>query len=170
MYEKSFFKRLGNFGIKKILLSFDTLVFIIIFFITYITTDGRIEVNVAKDILLSFMEISGSLFAIVLAGLAIVTSFTDKDFVYVWKKIGEFDNIITLFQYNMYVPLTVLLFSLFLRFIKYNSIGMIILISLFAYMIVSLIDLVGFVSRYGLQRGEFVKQIKETPISKEKKV
>jgi 3'-phosphoadenosine 5'-phosphosulfate sulfotransferase len=42
---------------------------------------------------------------------------TDKEFVYTWKKIGEFDNMITLFQYNLYTPLIILLFSIFLRFI-----------------------------------------------------
>ena len=35
---------------------------------------------------------------------------------------------------------------------------MIFLIALFAYMIASLVDLVNFISKYGLQRGEFIYQ------------
>ena len=58
--------------------------------------------------------------------------------------------------------------GLILRFIVYNSLAMIILVALFAYMIASLIDLVNCVCRYGLQRGEFVKQLKELE-SNEKK-
>ncbi|MBU3904877.1 MAG: hypothetical protein KJ906_01870 [Nanoarchaeota archaeon] len=160
-YEASFIKRLKKLGIKKLILSFDTLAFIITFFLIYITSNGTIIQESANQILMSFIEISGSLFAIVLAGLAIVTSFTDKDFIYAWKKIEEFDNIITLFQYNMIILLLIMVFSLFIRFIYYNSFAMITLISIFVYMIVSLIDLVGFVSKYGLQRGEFIKQLKE---------
>ena len=161
MYEKNFLKRLFSFGIKKIILSWDTFAFIITFFIIWILTKGTISKTTAYEILSIFMNVSASLFAIVLAGLAIVTSFTDKEFIYIWKKIGEFDNMITLFQYNLYVPLFVLIYSLFLRFVWYNSIAMIISISLFVYMLFSLIDLIGFISRYGLQRGEFVVQLKE---------
>jgi len=161
MYEKNFIKRLGNFGIKKIIISPDTFALVITFFVTYILTKGLIPQDKANEILSIFIEVSASLFAIVLAGLAIVTSFTDKDFIYVWKKLGEFDNIITIFQYNLYVPLAILLYALVLKFIAYNSLAMIILVALFVYMIFSLIDLIGFVSKYGLQRGEFIKQLKE---------
>ena len=161
MYEKNFIKRIYNFGVKKFILSYDTFAFIIAFFIIYLITKGTIQKPTADPILEIFMNVSSSLFAIVLAGLAIVTSFTDKDFIYVWKKLGEFDNMITLFQYNLFIPLFILLYSLTLRFIIYKSFAMIILISLFVYMIVSLIDLIGFISKYGLQRGEFVQQLKD---------
>src|SRR3989344_2881509 len=120
MYEKSFLKRLINFGITKVILSWDTMIAIVVFFLVYISTNGIITQDTAKDILLPFMEISSSLFAIVLAGLAIVTSFTDKEFVYAWKEIGEFDNMITLFQYNLFIPLIILIYSLLLRFVVYN--------------------------------------------------
>lgn len=162
MKNKNFLKRLYEFGFKKIILSLDTFIGIIVFFIIYILTKGIINEITGKEILSIFIQISSSLFAIVLAGLAIVTSFTDKDFVYAWKKIGEFDNMITLFQYNLFVPLFLLILSILAKFIFYNSLFMILLIALFSYMIFSLIDLVNFICRYGLQRGEFVKLWKET--------
>ncbi len=161
MYKKGFLKRLSDFGIKKVILSYDTLGSIIVFFAVFYFTKGNFNPATLDSILFIFMEVSASLFAIILAGLAIVTSFTDKEFVYVWKKIGEFDNMITLFQYNLFVPIVVLIFSLFLKFVYYHSILMVLLISFFTYMLLSLIDLVNFVCRYGLQRGEFVKQLKE---------
>ena len=161
MYKKSFLKRLSNFGIGKIIKSYDTLVAIITFFVILYFTKGYFNPNTIDNILFIFMEVSASLFAIILAGLAIVVSFTDKDFIYVWKEIGEFDNMITLFQYNLFIPIFVLILSLFLKFVFYHNIIMIVLISSFVYMLLSLIDLVNFICRYGLQRGEFVKQIKE---------
>lgn len=163
MYEKNFLKRLSQFGFKRLVLSIDTFIGIIVFFVVYILTKGIISQEYSKEILGIFIQVSASLFAIVLAGLAIVTSFTDKEFVYAWKKIGEFDNMITLFQYNLYIPLLILLLSLFLRFISYNSWVMIILIALFAYMIFALIDLTNFICRYGLQRGEFIRKRVEDP-------
>jgi hypothetical protein len=169
MYEKSFLKRVFSFGIKHFILSWDTFIFIIVFFSVFIVTKGTVVQETANNMLEIFMNISASLFAIVLAGLAIVTSFTDKEFIYLWKKIGKFDDMITLFQFNLYVPLLILICSLILRFIFYNSIIMIILISLFAYMIMSLMDLISFISKYGLQRGEFVKQYKEISKSTKKK-
>jgi hypothetical protein len=159
MYKISFFGRLKEFGIEKIILSYDTLVAIIVFFAILYFTNGKIEVEAAQKIMAIFIEVSAILFSIVLAGLAIVTSFTDKEFIYVWKKIGEFDNIITLFQYNLYIPFLIVVFSLILSFAYYNVYLFILLISLFVYMLVSLIDLVNFVCKYALQRGEFIKQL-----------
>lgn len=161
MKTKNFLERIEDIGFKKFILSYDTFLAIISFFVVYIFTRGIIYKDLANEILPIFIQISASLFAIVLAGLAIVTSFTDKDFVYAWKKIGEFDNMITFFQYNLFVPLILLIYSLFLRFIFYNSFLMILNIAIFIYMILSLIDLVNFICRYGLQRGEFVKLWKE---------
>ena len=170
MYKKEFFKRLKEFGIvRNIILSPDTFIALIVGFVIYIITKGNIDFSVGKDILNIFIQVSASLFGIVLAGLAIVTSFTDKDFIYVWKKIGQFDNLITLFQFNLYIPILVLLFSLLMRFIYYHSIVMIIMIAFFAYMVMSLMDLVSFISTYGLQRGEFVKQLKELDNKQTKK-
>lgn len=162
MKTKSFLKRLFGFGFKRVALSLDTFVGIIVFFLVYISTKGVIDEIVGKEILSIFIQVSASLFAIVLAGLAIVTSFTDKEFVYAWKKIGEFDNMITLFQYNLFIPLFLLILSILAKFIFYNSLFMILLIALFSYMIFALIDLINFICRYGLQRGEFVKLWKET--------
>ncbi len=65
------------------------------------------------------------------------------------------------------IPLAVLIYSIILKYVIYNSLAMIILIALFGYMIISLIDLVNFICKYGLQRGEFTMQLKEN--SKHKK-
>ncbi len=161
MKTKSFMKRLSEFGFKKVILSYDAFFSILVLFLVGILTNWVILESTAKGILEIFIQVSSALFAIVLAGLAIVTSFIDKQFVYMWKVAGEFDNMITLFQYNLFTPMFILLLSLFIDFIYYNSVLMIIAIALFVYMIFSLISLINFICRYGLQRGEFVKNFIE---------
>jgi hypothetical protein len=158
MYEKGFLKRIRKLGVKRIILSWDTLIGLITFFVLYILTGGAINSESGIPLLSTLTMASASLFGIILAGLAIVTSFTDKDFVYAWKKLDEFDNMITIFQYNLFLPLIIILLSLALQIIVYNGLLMIALVSIFVYMIVSLVDLVNFVCVYGLQRGEFIKQ------------
>ncbi len=168
MYEKSFFKRLYGFGFIKIIVSYDTIIALIAFILLLKFANDDLLKNRYQDILNIFINTSASLFAIILAGLAIITSFTDKDFLYVWKKLGEFDNIITLFQYNLFLPILILSYSLILKFTEYNYWAIIILISLFSYMIFSLLHLINFICRYGLQRGEFIQQLKDLEHSKKK--
>ena len=122
MYEKKFLKRLQNFGLQNIILSYDTLISIIIFFIIYILTNGIIEQTYANQILEQFVNISTSLFTIILAGLAIIVSYSDSRFIYAMKEIKQYDNMITLFQYNLYLPFIIIISSLTLSFIYYNSI------------------------------------------------
>lgn len=158
MYEKTLRKRLYNLGVSRLILSWDTFVGVIVLFIVYILTDGGIPEAAGRDMLGTIITVSGSIFTIVLAGLALVTSFTDKLFIYAWKEIGEYDNLITTFQYNLFIPLGLILIATILDFIYYSAFAMIVLIALFAYMIVSLVDLVNFITKYGLQRGEFIRQ------------
>jgi len=158
MYEKNFFKRLKNLGLSRLIISWDTGAMIVSFLIVGYFTNWSIGYEKSKDILNVFLTISAAFYSIVLAGLAIISSFTDKDFILAWKEIGEYDNIITLFQYNLNIPLVLLLFSFVLRFLYFNAILMIFAISLFVYMIFSLFDLVQLISRYGLQRAEYLER------------
>jgi hypothetical protein len=158
MLQTRFLARIKKFGIKRLFLSYDTygaiLTFILISYLTQMSVDYSLSAEPLLDV---FISVSAIFFSIILAGLAIISSFTDKDFILAWIKIGEFDNVVTLFQYNLYIPLLILGISLFLRFVYYNSILMILLISLFVYMIISLIDLVKFIANYAIQRGNFIQ-------------
>lgn len=161
-YEPSLMRRLAGLGPSYFIRSYDTLAFVISVFYVYSVTSGPFPKSTAESLLVTFATISASLFAIVLTGLAIITSFTDKLFVVAWKKVGEYDNIITVFQYNLYLPLIVLVMALGLRYVKYDGFLMLFLIGLFVYMVFSLVGLVNLISKYALQRGEFIKQSMET--------
>lgn len=158
MYDQGFSTRLRQLGWRDVLISPDAFIGVIVGAAILILSPGGVNETVGGNILPQIMTVSASLFAIILTGLAIITSFTDEAFVYAWKQIGEFDNMITIFQYNLYLPIIVLSYALFLRFLYYSPIAMVVLISLFVYMLASLIDLVNFISKYALQRGEFIRQ------------
>jgi len=156
MCDRSFRGRFHQIGVR-ILFSSDTYVALASFFIIGYLVSWNIDAEVAHPILEVFTTISATFFSIVLAGLAIVVSFTDKEFILAWKRIKEFDNILTIFQWNLYIPLLVLMISLLLRFVFYNPILMVFSVSLFIYMIYSLFELVKFITTYGLQRGDFLE-------------
>lgn len=156
-YEKRFLKRLYSLGTEGLLKSFDTFFGVLSLVTLFFIFDGRFPEENAGQILQIFATVSATLFALVLTGLTIITSFTDKLFLYAWQDVGEFENIVTTFQYNLFLPVAVLLLSLILL-VQYNGMIMITLIALFVYMIFSLIDLVNLIVTYSLQRGDFVRQ------------
>jgi hypothetical protein len=158
MLQREFITRLKKLGLKRLILSYDTYGAIISFFLIGYFSGWTIDYTTKAEPLLGiFISVSATFFSIILAGLAIISSFTDKEFILAWIKIGEFDNIVTLFQYNLYIPLVILGISLILRFLVYNSVLMILLVSLFVYMIISLIELVKFIAGYAIQRGNFIE-------------
>lgn len=165
-YESSFFWRLWQMGPERLVLSYDTLAAVLAFSGTFIYTDGGLAEDTAAGILSSFATVSATLFAIVLTGLTIITSFTDRLFLYAWQDVGEFENIVTIFQYNLVLPVVVLLFTLAMM-VVYHPFALLVLIALFVYMLFALLDLVNLISRYALQRGEFVKQQVEQSLEKE---
>ncbi|WP_254545728.1 hypothetical protein [Halomarina pelagica] len=166
LYEPSLIKRLIKLGPQRLVLSWDTLAGVVAFFAVFIVMDGSVAESEAIGILSSFATVSATLFAIVLTGLTIITSFTDRLFLYAWQDIGEFENVLTIFQYNLVLPIAVLLFTLTLQ-VVYHPFAMICLIALFVYMLFALFDLVGLISSYALQRGEFVKQFVEKSLEQD---
>ena len=168
MPETGFLKRLRVLGPERLILSYDTLAGVLAFFAVLIYTGGGIGETTANSILSSFATVSATLFAIVLTGLTIITSFTDRLFLYVWyEEVEEFESIVTTFQYNLSLPVVVLLMTLALQ-VVYDPLAMLVLIAVFVYMMFSLLDLVGLISRYSLHRAEFVKQQVEESMKKEK--
>ena len=161
-YEPKFIRRLWNLGPSYFIKKYDTIAGVITIFLVLLWNGGPVAPHQITGLLDVFVAVSASLFAIILTGFAIITSFTDKLFVVAWKEIGEFDNIITLFQYNLYLPLVVLSVSVVLNYFVFDGYVAVFLIGLFVYMLFSLIDLVNLIGKYSLQRGEFIKQLFES--------
>ena len=154
---RSFWYRLKKFGVTNIIVSPDFILSLIVgIFIVYFTK-LCVPKNIGISILDTLIPLSAALFAIILAGLAIISSFTDEKFILAWVKANVWENLVTLFQINLYIPLIVILLALLIRFVYYNSILLIFLIIISVYMIFSLIDLIRFISVYALQRADFLQ-------------
>lgn len=158
MNETDFLSRIKKFGVDKIIISPDTIIAALIFIIIGIYTNWNISNTLGTSIIDTILPIAATFFSIILAGLAIITSFTDEKFIYAWVQAKLYDDVVTLFQWNLYIPLILTAYALFLKFLFYNSILLILLIALTVYMIVSLIDLIKFISTYALQRADFIKK------------
>jgi len=159
MYKPKFRDRLIDLGIDGLIKSVDFLTFIAVFLGGLYVFDGAYSATQADQLLEIFITVSSSLFAIILTGLAITLSFSDPAFIYAWNEgIDDFDEMVTVFQFNLYLPVMILSLSLILRFVKYDGTVMVFLMGFFAYMLVSLLDIVNFLAKYGLQRAEFISQ------------
>jgi hypothetical protein len=153
-----FIQRLTQLGPKQLLYSYDTIIAIIFFIAIGFLTNWHIDYCTKADPLLqSFITISATFFSIILAAFALFSAFTNEKYVLAWIETKQFDKIVTIFQYNLYIPIFVLLLSLLLKYVLYLDILMIATISIFVYMIFSLLDLVGFIGKYILQKGEFLE-------------
>jgi len=159
MYEPSFLKRLASLGVDGLVKSLDFITGLAVTLVFFYIYRGGFPAEESEAILNTFVSVSGTLFAIILTGLAIVLSFSDPAFIYAWKEEVEgFEDIVTTFQFNLYLPILVLSFSLILQYVQYNGTAMVLLIGFFSYMLASLVDIVNFLARYGLQRAEFISQ------------
>jgi hypothetical protein len=153
-----FIQRLKRLGIEQLLFSFDSIAAIATFVVVGFFTNWHIDYcTKAEPLLQSLITISATFFSIILAAFALFSAFTNEKYVLAWIETKQFDKIVTIFQYNLYIPICVLLISLFLKYAMYLDILMIFTISLFVYMVFSLLDLVNFIAKYILQKGEFIE-------------
>lgn len=153
-----FLQRLNRLGSRKLFLNYDTIAGVVTFIIVGFFTHWQIDYSSRAEPLLGvFMTIAATFFSIILAAFAVFSAFTDEKYLLSWIETRKLDNIITIFQFNLYTPIIVLLISLFLKIVLYSDLLMIFTISLFVYMVISLAQLVGFMAEYSLQKGEFLE-------------
>jgi hypothetical protein len=157
MNEKDFITRIRKFGVYNLILSPDTIIALFVFILIGLFTNWSVSYNVGQEFIDAILPISAAFFSIILAGLAIITSFTDKKFIFYWVQAGLFKDVVTLFQWNLYVPLILIVLALFIKFVYYNSLLLIFLAAFFVYMIISLMDLIKFISTYALQRADLIE-------------
>lgn len=158
-----FYKRLMNFGICRIICSVDfviSLAILLILIYFNIFNNFSSFSNMLNDI----SGASITLATIILAGFAIVISLIDNDFIRFLKELGVYENLIFLFEWNTYIALFVFGLSLFVKYIFINQIMFSFVFSSFVYLIISVIQLISFISKFGSQRAEFAKLKSESKI------
>lgn len=155
MNNKIFLDRFRNFGsFRRILKSYDFILTLIIFLLVLIIKPiylSAINLNFLK----SAISISISLAAFIIAAFSILISLSNKEFIIFLKKINVYNRILFLFEWNIYATILVSMFGLYVTYFETNLWLYRIFIFVFLYMILSVLNLISFITYYGQRKGEF---------------
>lgn len=165
-----FISILKRYGIKRILTSKDIWVSAILSLIILIVLIHSAEIKlIFKDIFTTLIAISAAMVATSMAGLAIVTSMSDENFIKFLKqgKVGKnslYINILFPFWYSTVISGMAIVSDVLTYAAIYEITGFMqvlyalagISFFLFLYSITIVIGLVGTTLRYGIYRAEFI--------------
>jgi hypothetical protein len=151
-----FFKRMRNFGFRRILLSFDFVIALILTFVILYTTRGNLILDdTIRSLLSDIINASITITTVILAGLAIVISFTNKDFVKLLERLKVYGNVIFVFEYTAFLSIFSFSVSIFLKYAYFNVWVFYVLCFFSIYMLLSLMNLISFIGYYGIRNTEF---------------
>jgi hypothetical protein len=155
MNNSRFFGRLSNFGITRIIFSADLLLAIIATLLFFIFSNYCSDIRVFPKLIDDIFSVFLTLITIVIAGFAIIVSFTDKKFIAFLKKAKVYENIIFQFEFDIYlIAIGILLSLLYKNFLNIEFVYFL-TIFFFIYSLLAVLCLISMISRYGLQKGEF---------------
>ena len=171
--ETKFFKVIGRIGIWRIIKSGDFLLaFTFSLLFSWISYDLSLSKSMIIDLSAIMVTIASTTLAVIIAGLAIVVSVSDNNFIKLLKQHNIYDNILSLFWFSAIIAgvsiiSTIISLSL-TKFVNNIPLSKIVIdelifaasfgISLFfaSYALFSVILLVGTIMRWGLYRGAFI--------------
>jgi len=127
------------------------------------------EVIVITTLCPIFIVLSATMIAIAIAGLAIIASLSDPDFIKILMKIDIFDNVLFFFRFSTFISGLSIISNIFTYIsILFCVCNLVLIISLLfsmflvLYSLFSVLSLVGTTMRYGLYRGAFIaKEVDE---------
>ncbi len=164
--ETTFWFLLNKYGKLRVIKSVDfilALVLAVIF--TGLAIYTNLEVPLLKTTSPIFAAIGSGMIAIVIAALAILVSMSDNDFVYLLKESKMYDEILFIFWYvSILAGISIFIDVISTIFITVASSALIsmglVFITTFitSYAVFAVILAIGTVMRYGLYRGEFIRQ------------
>lgn len=149
-----FFYQLKQYGVRKFLTQFDSIIFY--FSIIILSIDHYFNLNffakAEMNQVIAIFAAAATLFAITLASLAIILSFSNSEFMYFLIKNNKLSSLLFLFwvgnaSYLVVISLSVLYFVLNIAIV--GSIIYILILSFFAYSIVNTAYLLATVIRFG---------------------
>ena len=155
---------LRNYGVKRILLSIDfflSLILAIIF--TASVYYYKIAVILLPDLATTYATVATGMIAIVIASLTILVSISDDNFIVLLKKIKVYDNILFTFWYSsilsgLSIAIDIGAYVFTKVTLSHHIINLIIifLITFFTtYSVIAVILAIGAAMRYGLYRAEY---------------
>ncbi len=150
----TFFYQLKVYGIKRFLTQLDSIIFYIVFL--FLSADNILGTNLfvhAKtDQVIAIFAAASTLFAITLAALAIILSFSNSDFMSFLRKNNKLSSLLFLFwvgngAYLVVITLSILYFLLNIG--VFGEILYVFIVSFFSYSIVNTGYLLATVIRFG---------------------
>lgn len=96
-----------------------------------------------------------SLTAFILAGLAIIISFTDDEFLVELKELGIYSNIMFVFQFNLYLAGAAAATGILVATVFKSELAFLLFLLAFVYMLLSIAEMVDLIVQYGNQRANY---------------
>lgn len=161
-----FYSRLREYGIRRILTGTDFLLalsLILLLGVIQVATcilqitpfvGGCVQFQSPEFVDLG-TKLAFSLTAFILAGLAILVSFTDKEFLADLKDWGVYENLMFIFQYNLYLALLVSVIGILSQAYGWGTYGFYLFAFLFTYMVLSIADMIDLIVTIGNQKARY---------------
>jgi len=167
--DKTFLPMFNEFGgFKRITREFDFLLALIIGISSAIIV-GYLDITttIINTLCPLFITISATMIAIAIAGLAIIASLSDPNFIKILKKVDIYNRILFFFYFSAVISglsIIVNIFTYISPFFIHKSLIFTILLGLSTFLVLyslfAVILLVGTTMRYGIYRGAFITEEK----------
>lgn len=162
MFVSQFWRGLRNYGPKRLFVSPDFVVSIIIWLSLVLAKPyacSRFNIFCIEIVNEQFLQLSTqfaiSLTAFILAGLSILISFTNRDFLTTLRQLGIYERIMFIFQYNLYLTGCTALIGILVNSYGASKTGFFVFLFFFIYMIFSIFEMIDLIVSYGRQKARY---------------
>ena len=155
MVTKRSLNRLQKYGISRLILSVEVIIpIIIILILLYI-----IGISPTEEQMNSFVEggtnVSISLIAIIIAGISIIVSFSDQQFLSFLQENDIYDRVLFIFEYTAYIAILSSILGITIQTIGYTPLMFYLFTFIFTHLLIATIRLISIVITYGKKKGEY---------------
>lgn len=171
MVSKQTWKRVSKYGVKEIVCSLYLWIPIIITGATWLLFSYTFSMLGMRNFVHAATGTSQSLIAVTLSGLAILVSFSDRDFLTYFTEYGGFDELLLIFEYTVLLSIWVTLFGVFLQSVAFEEWLFYVFLFIFLHLLASIAALVETILRFAKSKSTYdtLRNIDENEIPDELK-